>query len=290
MENRQTGILLLRIFLGLALLKDFITYFSNRQFLFDKNGIVSYETYQDIINYYDLQWLNIDFTQPTNSVFFCLLGIFFSLTFTLGILSRTSAFFLFFLSFIFKFRNIFLLDGGDNIVMVLLPFFFFIQSTSLCATYNAFLEKWRIKNNYYLDTLHKLAILGIMIQVCYIYLFAGLHKLQGEVWQDGTALYYILNSSDFAAYSLDTLFVQFPFLVYLLTWCTIAFQLTFPFLVWCKKTRKIVLYLGILLHLGILVLMRIDNFSFIMLACYTVFFTDKEYDALQLKTNLKLKL
>lgn len=289
MENRLTGVILLRVFLGLALLKDFITYFSNRSFLFDKNGIVSYETYQDIINYYDLQGLNIDFTQPHNGVFFCLVGVFFSLTFTLGIFSRTSAFFLFFLSFIFKFRNIFLLDGGDNIVMVILPFFFFIQSKSLCSLYNTYLEKWGIKDNYYLRTLHKFAILGIMIQICFIYLFAGLHKLQGEVWRDGTALYYILNSSDFSAYSFNEYLTSFPFIVYGLTWFTIAFQLLFPLLVWFNKTKLSVLFLGILLHLGILIFMRIDNFSFIMLACYAVFFTDQEYDWVQLKVNLLLK-
>ena len=289
MENRQTGVTLLRIFLGLALLKDFITYFNNRHFIFDQKGIVSYGTYQDLINFYGLHWLNIDFTQPSNSVIFCILGALLSLFFTLGIFSRTTAFLLFFMSFIFKFRNIFLLDGGDNIVMVILPFFFFIQSKSICSTYDRLIEKLNINTNPYCKKISNLAILAILIQVCFIYLFAGLHKLQGETWLNGTALYYILNTEDFAAFSMDTLFSHFPFIIYLLTWFTIAFQLSFPVLVWFGKTRKIMLFLGILLHLGILVLMRIDNFSFIMLACYTVFFTDEEYDCLQQKLNMILR-
>ncbi|WP_286442979.1 MULTISPECIES: hypothetical protein [unclassified Myroides] len=52
MEHRTTGIIALRLLLGFALLKDFITFYSNRAFIFDHQGIVSYETYQDIVQYY----------------------------------------------------------------------------------------------------------------------------------------------------------------------------------------------------------------------------------------------
>jgi len=290
MEHRTTGIILLRILIGLSLLKDFIAYYTHRNFIFDNNGIVSYETYQDIVRYYKLQLLHIDFNQPSHVLLFCLLGFLSSLTFTLGIFPRISAILLFFLLFIFKFRNIYLLDGGDNIITAILPFFFIISSQSLCKPYNKIVEKIGIESNYYLKKLTAVATLGILIQICIVYFFAGLHKLQGEVWLEGTALYYILNSSDFSAYAINAYITQFPFLVYALTWSTIAFQLLFPVFVWFNSTRKIILLIGILLHLGILVFMRIDNFSFIMLACYAVFFTNREYDALQLKTNLYLKI
>ncbi|QQU02385.1 HTTM domain-containing protein [Myroides odoratus] len=290
MEHRTTGIILLRILIGLSLMKDFITYYTHRNFIFDNNGIVSYETYQDIVQYYNLQLLNIDFNQPSHVFIFCLVGFLCSLTFTLGLFPRISAILLFFLLFIFKFRNIYLLDGGDNIITALLPFFFFISSKSLCKPYTKIVEKIGIESNYYLKKLTAVAIFGIMILICIVYFFAGLHKLQGEVWLDGTALYYILNTSDFSAYAVNDYITQFPMLVYALTWSTIVFQLLFPIFVWFNSTRKIVLLIGILLHLGILLFMRIDNFSFIMLACYAVFFTDQEYDALQLKTNLYLKI
>ncbi|MGQ8870373.1 HTTM domain-containing protein [Myroides sp. TSA_177.3] len=290
MEHRTTGIILLRILIGLSLMKDFITYYTHRNFIFDNNGIVSYETYQDLVHYYNLELLHIDFNQPSHVFLFCLLGFLCSLTFTLGMLPRISAILLFFLLFIFKFRNIYLLDGGDNIITAILPFFFFISSKSLCKPYTKIVEKIGIESNYYLKKLTTVATFGIMIQICIVYVFAGLHKLQGEVWLDGTALYYILNTSDFSAYAVNDYITQFPLLVYALTWSTIVFQLLFPIFVWFNSTRKIILLIGILLHLGILVFMRIDNFSFIMLACYAVFFTDQEYDTLQLKTNLYLKI
>jgi hypothetical protein len=290
MENRKTGILVFRVLIGLSILKDFFAYFHNRSYLFNKNGIVSYETYQDIMNYYKLDWLNIDFTNTTNVIIFCILGIAFSVTFILGVLPRFSALILFFLLMVFKFRNIFLMDGGDNIITAILPLFLFINSESLIGAYNRLKEKWGINNNYYVLQTHKLFVFGIMLQICIVYIFAGLHKLQGEVWTNGTALYYILNSGDFSAYAINEYITRLPIIVYFLTWFTIAFQLSFPFLVWLPKTRKAVLILGIFLHLGIFVMMRIDNFSFIMLACYAVFFTNREYELLKTKTKKIIRI
>lgn len=38
------------------------------------------------------------------------------------------------------------------------------------------------------DIVSKYFTYAVMFQICFIYLFAGFHKLQGEVWVDGTAL------------------------------------------------------------------------------------------------------
>lgn len=289
-ENRKTGILIFRVLIGFSILKDFFAYFHNRSYLFHSDGIVSYETYQDIMNYHKLDYLNIDFINHTNVVIFCILGIIFSITFILGVFPRISALVLFFLLLIFKFRNIFLLDGGDNIITAILPLFLFINSESLIASYNKLKEKLSINNNFYVHQAHKLFVFSIMLQICIVYLFAGLHKLQGEVWINGTALYYILNTEDFSAYAINEYITQSPIIVNFLTWFTIAFQLSFPFLVWLPKTRKAVLILGILLHLGIFVMMRIDNFSFIMLASYAIFFTDGEYELLLTKTKKFIRI
>ncbi|ADX67056.1 HTTM domain-containing protein [Weeksella virosa] len=290
MENRKTGILLLRVLIGLSILKDFFAFFHNKNFLFNNNGIVSYETYQDIMNYYKLDFLNVDFNNSFNVSVFCILGIIFSITFILGIFPRISALLLFFLLLIFKFRNIYLMDGGDNIITAVLPLFLFIKSESLIEGYNKLKERLGLNNNFYINQTHKLFVLGIMIQICIVYFFAGLHKLHGEVWLNGTALYFVLNSGDFSAYSINEYITRFPILVCFLTWFTIAFQLSFPFVVWILKTRKVVLLIGILLHIGIFLMMRIDNFSFIMLACYTIFFTDSEYEILKSKSKKFIRL
>ena len=117
----------------------------------------------------------------------------------------------------------------------------------------------------------------MMLQICTIYFFASLHKLQGEVWIDGTALYYMLNSDDFSATSLNAILTSSLFLVKFFTWFTIVFQVSFPFLILFQKTKYFALVLGVFFHIGIFVLMRIDNFSLVMLACYAIFLSDNEY-------------
>lgn len=291
MGNRKIGVVILRVLIGFFLTKDFLSFFYNKRYLFDKLGIVSYETYQDIVDYYKLQLLNIDFTKDWNINLFLALGFILSITFTLGIIPRISALILFFMLLVFKFRNIYLLDGGDNIVTVLLPLYVFIDSKSLIESYNTLKNRYHISKNYYIIKSSQLFVFAIMFQICIIYFFAGLHKLQGEVWRDGTALYYILNTDDFCPYSfLNTKLTALPFFVYGMTWFTVFFQLSFPFLVFIRKTRKTVLLLGILLHIGIFILMRIDNFSFLMIACYAIFFKDQEYDIARMKMQKLLSL
>ena len=287
--NRKIGVTIFRVIMGILILKDFIIYFFNRRFLFSNSGIMSYETYTDIVEYYHLDLLYLDFNREINIFLFFSLGILFSTTFILGIFTRISSIILFFLLLLFKIRNIYLLDGADNVISVVLPFFVFIDSYSF---YDFYERKTRpIKNRFepYLNITSYWFSIAMMLQIGIIYFFASLHKLQGEVWLDGTALYYILNSDDFSASSLNALLTSSLFLVKFFTWFTIVFQLTFPFLVFYRKTKYIALLLGIFFHIGIFVLMRIDNFSLIMLACYAVFLTDNEYFNLAQKFKLVKK-
>ncbi|GAQ50155.1 hypothetical protein FPK15_contig00115-0003 [Flavobacterium psychrophilum] len=46
------------------------------------------------------------------------------------------------------------------------------------------------------------------------------------------------------------------------------------------------LLIGVLFHLGIFFLMRIDNFSLVMLACYAIFLSDNEYKNINKKTSI----
>ena len=289
-KNRKIGVSILRVIIGILILKDFISFYFNKQYLFSDKGIVSYETYLSIIKYYNINWLNINLNNEQNILTYCIIGILFSLTFSIGIFKRISAIILFFLLFIFKIRNLYLLDRADNVISVLLPFFVFIDSYSLSSFYETKSNFIKAKFEPYLSITSHYFIIAVMVQICIIYFFASIHKLQGKPWCDGTALYYILNSDDFSASSLNSFITKSFFFVTFLTWFTIAFQFLFPFLVWYEKSKIPILYIGIFFHIGIFFLMRIDNFSLIMIACYAVFFTNKEYlKTIFLLKNLKTK-
>jgi Vitamin K-dependent gamma-carboxylase len=278
--NRKIGVTIFRIMIGILVLKDFISYFFNSSFLFGHKAIVTYGIYVDITNYFNLNWLCINFNNNTNIIIFCVLGILFSISFLLGVFTRLSAVFLFFLLFIFKIRALYMLDGADNVISVMLPFFVFLDSYCLIDSLEKYKLKIIAKFEPYVSITGKWFSKAMILQICVIYFFASFHKLQGDVWLEGTALYYILNSDDFSASSLNAIITSSIIAVKFFTWFTILFQFAFPFLVWFKKTKYTMLLLGISFHIGIFILMRIDNFSFIMLACYSIFLTDNEYENL----------
>ncbi|MCC9017354.1 HTTM domain-containing protein [Flavobacterium lipolyticum] len=275
--NRKIGITIFRTVMGVLILKDFMSFYFNRRFLFSDEGIVSYELYLDIINYYNIDWLYIDFNKSVIIKVFCFSGIILSTSFMLGILTRISAILLFFLLFIFKIRAIYLLDGSDNVISVMIPFFIFIDSYSLIDSYERFSLNIKNKVQPYLNIASHYFVIAMMLQVCIIYFFASMHKLQGEYWREGSALYYILNNDDFSASFLNKILTESTLLIKFMTWFAIAFQFSFSFLVLFKKTKMKILLLGVLFHTGIFILMRIDNFSIMMLACYSIFLTDNEY-------------
>lgn len=288
--NRKIGATILRFLMGFLIFKDFVICFINSKYLFDRNGIVSYESYIDIVHFFNLNWLCIDFTKQYNVFIFCSLGIFFGFLFMLGILQRLSAFILFFMIFIFKIRNLYTLDGADNVISVLLPFFLFIETYSLSEKYEGLKKKFYRKVSNIPGVVSVYFTYAVILQICIIYFFAGLHKLQGETWREGTALYYILNSEDFSPTSLNTIFTSSIIVVKLATWFTIIFQFLFPIFIFFKKTRLVTIFIGILLHMGIFFLMKIDNFSLIMISCYAVFFTDNQYNVLtRAFSTLKIK-
>jgi len=284
----KIGASVLRFLIGFLLFKDFLIYFINRSFLFDNKGIVSYNTYLDIVNYYKLGWLYIDFLNQINVNIFCCLGVLFSFLFMIGIFQKISAVILFFLLFVFKIRNLYLLDGADNVILVLLPFFLFINTYSFSQKYNFLKNKYFVnKNNAVVNLFSKYFLTAITIQLCIVYFFSGLHKLQGGVWRDGTALYYILNSDDFSPTKFNYFFTNYLWLVKLCSWTTIVFQLTFPIFIFIKQTKIWTIMIGVLLHIGIFFMMKIDNFSLLMISCYAIFFNDNQYKLLL--TNLKIK-
>ncbi len=109
-----------------------------------------------------------------------------------------------------------------------------------------------------------IAIRLMQLHMCVIYLFAGLGKLLGESWWDGTALW-----GAFANYEYQTLDMTWMahsiVLVNVLTHVTIAWEVSYCALVWPRLTRPIVVALAVPLHLGIAVCMGMITFGLIMI-------------------------
>jgi antimicrobial peptide system SdpB family protein len=113
------------------------------------------------------------------------------------------------------------------------------------------------------------AALVIRLQVSGIYFHSSIAKLLVPEWQDGTAMYYWLSNPVFGAPSglrgvLMPLMRHGNFLA-AMTWGPIIVEIfLFMGLVASRSVRRVLLPLGVGLHLGILLLMGLFTFSITM--------------------------
>ncbi|MFJ6778565.1 HTTM domain-containing protein [Streptomyces yangpuensis] len=122
------------------------------------------------------------------------------------------------------------------------------------------------------NLLHNAGMLVIMAEVCLIYATAGWYKIQGSRWQDGTALYYPLGLDYFTPWpALSALLAGSGTLVMLLSYGTVAVQVAFPFTLFNRRIKNVLLVLMMLEHAGIAVLLGLPFFSLAMIAADAVF-------------------
>ncbi|MEV7090209.1 HTTM domain-containing protein [Streptomyces sp. NPDC093085] len=122
------------------------------------------------------------------------------------------------------------------------------------------------------NLLHNAALVVIMAEVCLIYATAGWYKIQGSRWQDGTALYYPLKLDYFSPWpAFSGLFASSALLVMVLSYGTVIVQVAFPFTLFNRRVKNVLLVAMMLEHGGIAVLLGLPFFSLAMIAADAVF-------------------
>ncbi|NEB80340.1 HTTM domain-containing protein [Streptomyces sp. SID14478] len=122
------------------------------------------------------------------------------------------------------------------------------------------------------NVVHNAALLVIMVEACLIYATAGWYKIQGSRWQDGTAVYYPLHLDYFSPWpALADLLTTFGPMVLLVTYGTVAVQVAFPFTVFNRRVKNVLLVFMILEHAVIAVVLGLPFFSLAMIAADAVF-------------------
>lgn len=118
----------------------------------------------------------------------------------------------------------------------------------------------------------------LQIQMCVSFLAAGLWKLSGESWLDGTALYYVARLDDyFGRLPTPTWPFDSPWTVALMTWSVIAVEVLAPILLWFKETRRPALILVVLFHLANEWTMHLFLFHWVMLCGWMAFISPEDF-------------
>lgn len=118
----------------------------------------------------------------------------------------------------------------------------------------------------------------IQIQISVVYLWTVWHKLKGDHWVDGTAVYYATRLHNMTNFPVPVLLDNL-LLIKLMTWGTLILEFSLGTLIWFKEFRKPLIVAGIFFHLGIEYMMSIPFFEIVMIALLINFFTPQEMRA-----------
>jgi len=162
-------------------------------------------------------------------------------------------------------------NGGDDVAMVSL----FLLMISPCGAALSLdrlrrLRKWRRMRDARAQQpplIPPWAVRLFQIQLCVIYASTGVAKLRGEMWWELTAVHYVMNDITMTRWP----FARLPLPIWItapLSLGTLVFELGFTPLALWRRTRKWVLWAGVLFHLGIFAAIEVGWFSFYTMAMY----------------------
>jgi hypothetical protein len=130
-----------------------------------------------------------------------------------------------------------------------------------------------------------LALRLLQINLCFIYMAAGLSKLLGNAWWSGSATWYTMANPEFSPLRFRWYSDYLQFLAeHAWLWyvsmgasvlLTLFFEISFSYMVWQRRTRWLMLGLAVVFHAGIALFMGLVTFS-LMMSCFLIAFIPPE--------------
>lgn len=199
----------------------------------------------------------------------------------IGFLSRLNALAALVWLISFQSRNWMILDGEDMVLRVIL-LCLVLMPCGACWSVDATLRRWwqRRKDGGRLsgevaDLPHAGPAFGLrmlQIQMVVIFVAAGLWKLAGDPWVNGTAIYYVARLDDyFGRFPVPTWPFDSPWVVAIMTWSVILVEVAAPPLLWFRETRRTALLAILLFHLANEWTMNLFLFHWIMVVGWLSF-------------------
>jgi hypothetical protein len=129
--------------------------------------------------------------------------------------------------------------------------------------------------------LHNAAMFAFGVQLSLVYAVAGLTKVQGTTWREGTAIYYSFRSGQFLWPGVSEHLYQSALLTTAFSYVTVFFQVSFPYMMMMNRyTRSAAVCIGVMFHVGIALFFGLVTFSFYMMSVDLALLDDRDYQAL----------
>jgi hypothetical protein len=182
----------------------------------------------------------------------------------------------------FQNRNAQILDGEDS-VFIVIALCLALMPCGHCWSIDRHVRGWlcRLRGSEPAadDCLRPAWGLRLLqFEMALILISAGLWKLAGEPWLDGTALYYVARLEDFfPRFPTPAWLFDNPWQVAAMTWSVLALELLAPLLIWFRETRRWTLLIVILFHLANEYTMNLFLFHWVMLVGWLSFVTPDDW-------------
>ena len=275
------GASIFRIAVGLTILFQYLINYPQRHYLYGPQAAWPYDR------------LSTDLAQSGSFSLYAISSspLFFEIIFHLGLLFTTlwvvgwNTRIMTILTYVFLWslheRTPVLWDGGDNLISIIMIYAMFANLGAYFSLDADKLHTDRLQGGtrpQLRSMLHNAALLAFALQLCLLYGVSGLYKVQGEVWQNGTALYYVMRADEFTWPGYSEFIYRNSFLVTALTYITVGFQVAFPFLFFMNRyTRWFALFVAFGFHTGIALFMGLVTFSLFIISVEAALISDKEY-------------
>ena len=272
---------LMRFFLGSGILYHLLFHYRERHLLWGSGG--PWPTYKFLEASAERGIITLFQLSDSPWFFECIyhLGILIVLMFTLGFRTRLATVLTFLLFWSLYYRNPFITNGGDNLVRIQLFYMMFTQAGAAFS-----LDRWLKKRKQgkirgrlapYGAVLHNVAAAAIIIQLVFLYFTSGIYKVMGSMWQEGTAVYYAMRVQDYVWPKVSPWFWQSETIIVFLSYASVLFQVSFPFLLLNRFTKYLALLGAFTFHTGVGLMMNLALFSWYMIACEWILLGDREY-------------
>lgn len=174
---------------------------------------------------------------------------------------------------------------GMDTIMIVVALYLMIGPSGAALSVDRLIARWRARRSAggaeapadwppQPQISANLALRLLQVHVCIIYFASGISKLQGSTWWSGTAVWGTMANYQFSPmnYQLYMSYLRFlaenrwlwELVITGGTAFTLAFEIGFPFLVWTRPLRWVMIVAAICLHLGIAFFMGLVGFSAIM--------------------------
>lgn len=120
----------------------------------------------------------------------------------------------------------------------------------------------------------------LRMQVAFSYFYTGLYKVTAEGnWLTNNPIYYLMNypvEGVMKAFLLKDFFARHPQLCYYLGIAIVAWELSMPFLLYCRRTRLSAIFLGFVFHVALILTMDVPAIFFFLFPAQLLLFIEPE--------------